>query len=66
MVGWHHRLNEHEFERALGAGDGQGRLEYSSPWGCRESDMIERLNLTELNGIVKITTASVENSMEVP
>ena len=44
MVGGHHRLDRHEFERALGAGDGQGRLEYSSPWGCRESDMIERLN----------------------
>ena len=24
MVGWHHRLNEHEFEQALGVGDGQG------------------------------------------
>ena len=45
MVGWHDQLNEHEFEQALGAGDGQGRLEYSSPWGCKESDMIE----TELN-----------------
>ena len=26
MVGWHHRLNGHEFEQALGDGDGQGRL----------------------------------------
>ena len=24
MVGWHHRLNGHEFELALGVGDGQG------------------------------------------
>ena len=24
MVGWHHRLNGHEFERAVGVGDGQG------------------------------------------
>ena len=23
MVGWHHRLNGHEFEQALGVGDGQ-------------------------------------------
>ena len=26
MVGWHHQLNEHEFEQALGVGDGQGSL----------------------------------------
>ena len=44
MVGWHHPLNEHEFEQALGAGDGQGRLACCSPWGRKESDMIERLN----------------------
>ena len=25
-VGWHHRLNGHEFEQALGVGDGQGGL----------------------------------------
>ena len=31
MVGWHHRLNEHEFEQALGAGDGQGSLVCCSP-----------------------------------
>ena len=24
MVGWHHRLNGHEFEQAPGVGDGQG------------------------------------------
>ena len=23
MVGWHHRLDEHEFGQALGVGDGQ-------------------------------------------
>ena len=26
MVGWHHRLNGHESEQALGVGDGQGSL----------------------------------------
>ena len=31
MVGWHHRLNGHEFEQALGAGDGQGSLVCCSP-----------------------------------
>ena len=33
VVGWHHRLNEHEFEQALGAGDGHGSLACCSPWG---------------------------------
>ena len=26
MVGWYHRLDEHEFEQALGDGEGQGSL----------------------------------------
>ena len=26
MVGWHHRLNGHESEQALGDGEGQGSL----------------------------------------
>jgi len=46
MVGWHHQLNRHEFEEALGVGDGQGSLECYSPWGHKESDMT---NWTELN-----------------
>ena len=48
MVGWHHRLDAHEFEQALGVGDGQGNLECCSPWGCKESDTTEQLNRTEL------------------
>ena len=35
MVGWHHRLDGHEFEQALGVGDGQGSLACCSPCGCR-------------------------------
>ena len=26
IVGWHHQLNGHEFEQALGDGKGQGSL----------------------------------------
>ena len=44
MVGRHHQLNGHEFEQALGVGDGQGSLACCSPWGHKESDMTERLN----------------------
>ena len=44
MVGWHQQLHGHEFEQALGAGDGQGGLACCSPSGCKESDTTEQLN----------------------
>ena len=44
MVGRHHLLDGHEFEQALGVGDGQGGLVCCSPWGCKELDMTEQLN----------------------
>ena len=44
MVGWHHRCDGHEFEQALGVGDGQGGLAYCSLWGRKELDTTERLN----------------------
>ena len=44
MVGWHHRLNEHEFEQALVVGDGQGVMACCSPWGHKESDTSEGFN----------------------
>ena len=44
IVGWHHRLDGHEFGQALGAGDGQGGLAGCSPWGGKELDTTERLN----------------------
>ena len=43
-AGWHHRLNGHEFEQALGDSEGQGCLVCCSPWGHKESDTTERLN----------------------
>ena len=56
MVGCHHQLNGHEyvwtpgvadgqgFERTPGVGDGRGSLACFGSWGCKESDMTERLN----------------------
>ena len=44
IVGWHHWLDEHEFEQAPSVGNGQGRLACCSPWGHKESDMPEWLN----------------------
>ena len=46
-VGWHHRLNGCECEQAPGGGEGQGGLECCSPWGCKESDTIERQQLAK-------------------
>ena len=44
MVGWHHQLEGHKFEQALGVGDRQGGLLCFSPWGHKESDPTEQLN----------------------
>jgi len=42
MVGWHHWLNGHEFEQALGGGEGKGSMVCCRPWVCKELDMTER------------------------
>ena len=39
MVGGHLWLDGHEFEQALGDGEGQESLECCSPWGHKELDM---------------------------
>ena len=44
MVGWHHRLNGHDFEQTLDDSEGQGSLACGSPWGRKGSGMTERLN----------------------
>ena len=44
MAGWQYRLDGHEFEKALGVGDGQGGLACCDSWGHKELDMTERLN----------------------
>ena len=44
MLGWHHQLDGHEFEQALGVGDRQGSLACCSQWSRKESDRTERLN----------------------
>ena len=48
MVGWHHWLSGHEFQQALGLGDGQGGLACCSPGCHKESDMTEQLNWTDM------------------
>ena len=41
MVGWHHRLNGHEFEQTLGDEEGKRSLTCCSRWGCKKSDRTE-------------------------
>ena len=41
MVGWYHRLDGHEFDQALGDGEGQGSLACCSSQGCKELDTNE-------------------------
>ena len=47
MVGWHHWLNGHEFEQALGVSEGQRGLMCCNPWGPKRSNTTEQLNWTE-------------------
>ena len=49
MAGWHHWLDGRESGWTPGVGHGQGGLACCDSWGCKESDMTEWLNLTELN-----------------
>ena len=46
IIGRHHQLSGHEFEQALGDGEGQGSLASCSPWIHKELDTTERLRRT--------------------
>ena len=56
MAGWHHWLDGRESEWTPGVGDGQGGLACCDSWGCKESDMTERLNWTELIVVICMLT----------
>ena len=67
MVGWHHRLNGHEFEQTLGDGEGQGTLACCSPWGHKESNMTEQLNNSNrMSDVNKIIGLIVSTSFIIP
>ena len=65
MFGWHHWLSGHEFEQTLGDSEGQGSLEYCSPWGHQELDMTERLNNNSCLGPSPAFHSSVCESPQV-
>ena len=54
MAGWHHWPDGRESEWTLEVGDGQGGLVCCDSWGHKESDMTERLNWTELIGLLHL------------
>ena len=54
MVGWHHWLDGHEFEQALGDGDRQESLVCCSPWGPKELDMTEGLSNNKKSELVLV------------
>ena len=56
MAGWHHWLDEREFEWTLGVGDGQGGLACCDSWGHKELDTTEGLKWTEL----KVLSESIQ------
>ena len=51
MLGWHHRPDGHEAEQTPRDGEGQGSLACCSPWGRKESDTTERLDMWWGQGI---------------
>ena len=59
MVGWHHRLNAHEFEQTPGHSEGQARLVCYSPWGHKESDTTEELNIRSSKKIRRYCTSQL-------
>ena len=60
MVGWHPRLNGHEFRWTLGVGDGQGGLACCSSWGLRvRHDWVAELNWTYLSLVYWLVGSSM-------
>ena len=52
MVGWHHRLDGHEFEQALEDGEGHKSLVCCNPSGHKESDTTEQVNNHTIRGLL--------------
>ena len=64
MVGWHHRLNGHEFGWTLGVGDGQGGLVCCDSRGRKESDTTEQLIWSDLQYYVNQELPDVQVGLE--
>ena len=62
MIGWHHRLNGHEFEQIPEDSEGQGRLVCCSPGGYKLSDMTVRLNNSSNQADLSTPLTSTNNT----
>ena len=64
MVGWHHRLNGHEFEQTPGDTEGYGSLDCCSPWGHKEIGLNNRnpraVAILTLTGISRDSRAGAQ------
>ena len=65
VVGWHHRLNGHEFEQVSGDSEGQGSLVCCSPWGRKELGTTEQLNNSEGQRVTKSSLHLREMKMRI-
>ena len=64
MVGWHHQLNGHECDQALGGSEGQGSLACCSPWGRKELDTTYKLNNSSVDEIRDIMLSEISQSQK--
>ena len=65
MVGWHHRLDGHEFEHAPGVGDGQGSLACCSPWDRKELDTTVTELTDRLVALINIGPLTKKKSLQI-
>ena len=57
IVGWHHQLDGHEFEKTLGDSEGWRSLVGRSPWGQKESNTTDQLNNSTVSLSLKTETS---------
>ena len=63
MAGWHHLCNGHEFEQALGDGEGWEILVCYGSMGGKSSDKSERLNNTTIVIIIIATQDELQREI---
>ena len=51
MVGWHHWLSGHEFEKTPEDSEGQGNLACYSLWGCKSQTWLSNWLTTNINNM---------------
>ena len=66
MVGWHHRLNGHELELALGVADEQRNLVCCGSWGHKDLDTTERLNWLTVRMFTFVRNYQISSKVVVP